>query len=140
VNTLRNFLVSVGAVVLPVRAITFAYNTLAYPFLFHPGSGPLSTNQPLWLFWCIATSCGVAVVAGFLCGAVIQSERPARWCALLVLLVVLESPLDAGAWLSQRQGSGFIFFGILIASALLAVLCFYVGRARSLATRTSGAR
>ena len=139
-NALRNLLVTVGAVVLPVRAVTLIYNALAYPHLFHPGSGPLSTNQPLWLLWCIATSCGVALVAGLLCGAVIQSKRPARWCALLVLLLVLESPLDAGAWVSRRDGSVFIFFGIIVASALLAVFCFYVGRARSLAMRTSSAR
>jgi hypothetical protein len=139
-NTLRNLLVSVGAVALPERAVNMLYNLLAYPFLFHPGSGPWSTNQPLWLLWCIATSCGAAVVAGFLCGAVIQSDRPERWCALLVLLIVLGGPLDAGGWLSGPHQSAFIFLGILVASALLAVLCFYIGRARSLTPRTASAR
>ena len=139
-NTLRNFLVSLGAVVLPERAVNIVYNLFAYPFVFHPGSGPLSTNQPLWLLWCIVTSCGAAAVAGLLCGAVIQSDRPERWCALLVLLIVLGGPLDAGGWLFGPHQSAFIFLGILIAAALLAVLCFYVGRARSLTPRTSSAR
>jgi hypothetical protein len=129
-NALRNLLVAVGAVALPRTAIALIYNLAVHP-LFGPATADPTTNRPLWIAWCVAASAGGAVAAGLLCGAAVQSQRPARWRALLIGLAIFGSPLDPAAWLGSPWV--YILLAILAASGFLASVSFSVGRARSLA-------
>ena len=131
-DTRRNLLVAVGSVALSRGAIALIYNLAVYP-LFRPALGLLSTSFPLWLAWCLVASSAVAVVAGLLCGAAIQSERPARWRALLIVLTLGVSPPDPAPWLFR--GVGWSLLAILVVPALLASASFSVGRTRALRPR-----
>ena len=123
--TLRNGLVTYGACVAGIHLVNLVRSFAIDPFV--PQHSQDFRTISVW----VLNSCIGSALAGLGAGAAVQAHKAGRWAALLALFVWLEigGSLDWRLF-PDRPFIAFSSLGLAVASALIAVLCFFAARDR----------